>query len=101
MIKCARTACNAMIDSVFGGGLHKHNKQRYCISCSRKINELNGEIVIEFPRSNMKDPNQQLLPRKSTVLDKYLSSRSSSVEDTDTEVSAELLTALSKETEAE
>jgi len=65
MVKCRRTVCTNEIDSVLGGGIHKHTLERYCIACTRWINRENGQELIVIPKFNVNSPNVQNVPRKS------------------------------------
>ena len=65
MVKCRRTVCMNEIDSILGGGVHKHTLERYCGVCARLINRENGEEIIVIPKFNVNSPNVQTVPRKS------------------------------------
>lgn len=45
-MKCNRTVCN---NPAHPKAIHKDIHKAYCIPCARKINELNGMILIPMP----------------------------------------------------
>jgi hypothetical protein len=63
MVKCRRTVCTNEIDSVLGGGVHKHTLERYCGACARLINRENGQELIIIPKFKTDAPDMQQIPR--------------------------------------
>lgn len=63
MVKCRRTVCTNEIDSLLGGGVHKHTGERYCGACARLINRACNEEVVVIPKFKTDAPNVQQIPR--------------------------------------
>lgn len=64
MVKCRSISCTKQIDSVLGGGVHKHTGERYCGDCARAHNAAFGTELIVIPKFNVNEPNVQNVPRK-------------------------------------
>ena len=49
--KCSRTRCDNPADPRL---IHRDLRQAYCPQCARRINKLNGVVLIPFPTSAKK-----------------------------------------------